>query len=241
MIRNSHGFVSILFMLFVIPLIALAATHALISYTSASKDLYRRQCIQWGLKAQYRLSDITDDIFKLNPLSSQLRFKLKTLQTALFAAISSGNSVLAAQLQIQIQQVQTQQLQLDQLQKQKIGQADLEISQLKQNYLFETKMALQKFDHSWALLLMTENNFSILKSPYLGVQPDSIGGLAPNYELSAIYKQQRIMAFEWQNRHQLWKKSNNGPSQKQSLRIICEITAVYENRKWIYQTRLDNL
>ncbi len=227
-------------MLFILPLLALATTHALISYTSASKDLYRSQCIQWGLKAQYRLSDITDDILKLNPLSTQLRLQLKILKASLIAAISSGNAALIAQIQSQIQQVQWQQQQLDLQQKQMMSQAELEISWLGHNYLRETKMALQKFDSSWVMLLMIQNHFRILRYPQLGLQPDSIGGLAPNYELSAQYRQQRIMAFEWQNKHQLWKKSDNLPNKKQSLRILCEISAAYENQRWVYKTRLGN-
>ena len=232
------GFASIMFLLMILPLLTLIIIFALINYQSASRDLFRKNCITEGLLLQKEVSEQIENLFKLNPESTLLRNKIKILKSELAVASAAGQAATVAQLMALLNFYIQKQLLLDAEQKQILIQAEARLYISENRFQKKIDQQLQDWNLIWTGLLKTYKKIKIIKKIDLGVQSDLVGGVAPNYELSLNYTYERSMDLIWQNEFYLWIKEPLELNSHTKSKISCVLSAEKVNQKWVYKGKM---
>jgi hypothetical protein len=244
-ILNYDGFFSLYFILFLSLLTSFMFSYGFIFYASQSKDTFRTACATNAVEIQKNLIRAEKSLFLLNIPSSLLRLKLIATYAALASTPAPYNAPLLAELHI----IQLEQKNLELLQ-QKIIQS----SQMQANFQYgkmiaQTNQNNSQINSHWSFYL---NIFSFIRAahaPQLSVQPDSIGGTAPNYELQADYQSTQRVELIWQNWFtisdvaQKFFNPKNFNNHNMTLRygFNCRIEPERTNNGWDIKIRMDKL
>lgn len=198
MIKTSNGFISISFLVLLPLLILLTSLYVFTQLTVHHSDQFNVYCLKDLRTLQKKITTATDQIVALNPYSTLLRQQITMVTLALATAVSTQNYPLIAEMTIQLNRLKTQQKQLDQVQRTLISKANLDI------LIFQQQMQkkIDSTNKQQLLKLKTITDYvqstKIIKYASLGLIPDSISGLAPNYKLSNSYIEEHRVVLFWQ-------------------------------------------
>ncbi len=192
---NEFGFLSLYFIFFLTLLTGFVFSFGFLFYASQSKDIFRTSCVTTAVDLQKKLIQAEKKLFLLNAPSTALRLQ----RTATLAALAATPPPYNAPLLVELKVIETAQIRLDAYQKKLILSAQtmataeydaLIVSANKNNYSLKNK---------WSAYLNIFSHISPAHSPIFSVRPDSIGGIAPNYELEHDYNAQQRLELIWQN------------------------------------------
>ena len=194
---SKNGFISLQLSLFLIIFISLYSTLAITHALFEMKDSARKTCIQQAFETESYILKSTRQLFNLNPASTFLRTQIKLNQVALAAALATGNEPAALALQESLNLLYKSQNALDQTQK-------TLISAIKNYIRFkQTQTKIQVYNQSidksryWNFLLESIVHFTTKTQINYPVQPDPIGGVAPNYEWASDAEKSLSLAYNW--------------------------------------------
>lgn len=194
---SKNGFISLQFSLFLTIFFSLYFTLVMTHALFEIKDSARKICIQESFETESYILQTTRLLFDLNPASTLLRTQIATQKVALAAAIASGNEPAALAIQNSLNLLYKSQNVLDQKQKSLIAAV--------KNYMrFSQVQILTKLynqseitSQHWNFILQSLVHFTEKNRTTYPVQPDPIGGVAPNYEWELDAEQQLTMAYNW--------------------------------------------
>lgn len=233
--KSENGFVSSFFVIILNVVLLLGFIYAFINFHITQKDYQRKICLIEFKEIQTSIVKSEESIFRLNSLSSLLRLRMTQLKMALAAAIAVSNYPVVAQINLQIAETYQKQVSLDQLQRSLMLRSQFQILQRISNLNQKIQSQLRKQTPVWNLLLYQSTSFSLKPIYSLPIQPDSIGGIAPNYELKPNYKQLQMLALNWNQSIQTKlgiKSSSKDYSQ-------CSLTAKKEGSFWTIEINPD--
>ncbi len=230
--KNSDGFISLFFLNFLGIIILLYFILTLTIAISNSKDKLRTECVQESYAFQKSILQSTRQLFNLNKVSTALRISINVTKAAIAVNLATMNLPAIPPLERTLQQLYQSQKNLDQIQKMIIKKIEIEI-QLKPT-LLTSKMYVHNYQNSKFLSSIIHFLFQIkiLNTPQLPIQPDSGGGIGPNYEwkpqaeglltLSYIWK----MHFMSRNQFQTFINTSN------NISIKCGAKPNLGEKKW---------
>lgn len=229
---NTRGFTSIIFLFFLSLTVFLVFSYAFISYVQKQKGIFKKFCYGDLAQIQKETVQYEKNLFRLNPLSSFYRTYLIALKANYAAAIASQNYPLASQLHLEIIETERKQEQLDVTQKKIISSAQLN---LKSNlntlkYNIESRTVLESF--IWLHILKQTQNYELSQNAIIAVQPDSIGGIAPNYELQNQYNQKQQLRLNLQISFKNKDDIKTIISTEQSFENNCNISFEKRDEEW---------
>lgn len=232
------GFFSIHFLFFLTLISTTLIAYSFIFYTQKQKDLFRKICYYDLAKTQKQLVQYEKQLFLLNPLSTALRLRLKILYVQLAAALAAQNALLVEKTKYEIEKVISQQKKLDQFQKALIQQAQLHIK----IQIELLQLQIQKSNHQekliWKYWVRENRNYHLKKNVIFAVEPDSIGGLAPNYELHNNYKALQELRLSLQLKFSNEHNQNLLPTQKE-YDFLCSISFSQQRNQWTLEINQD--
>ena len=230
--KTEHGFFSIQFLFFISLISVTLMSYGYVFYAQKQKDLFRKTCYFDLVDIQKSLIKAEKKLFLLNPESSALRLRLKILYLELASATAAQNFALVAKIGLDIQTTIALQKKLDLLQKLIIHTAESMAkfqlyklnSDLIRQYQLEKKL--------WVGLLQESRNFKLKLNPVLAVRPDSLGGLAPNYELANDY--QRLQRLQLSLQYQFSNRSESQTVLKtqQTYQFSCDVSFTRKDQIW---------
>lgn len=226
--KSQQGFVSSLFIAVLNVILLTGFIYAYINFYIQQKDYVRRICLYEFKEIQTLIVHSEERILKLNPLSTALRLRMTQLKLALAAAVATSNFSLIAQINIQIMQTYQQQQRLEELQRTLMLQANLNLRRQFLNMDSRISSHIRSQMPAWKHFLLLSTLFSLKPIHSLPLEPDSIGGTAPNYELKPNYSKLQMLALNWNQSIQTKlgiKSSFNNQTQ-------CSLTGKKEGSAW---------
>ena len=240
---NECGFFNLYFIFFLTLLMTFVFAFGFIFYASQSKDLFRTACATTAVEIQKNLIKSEKSLFLLNAPSTALRLQLFAVYALLAVTPPPQDLPLFAELEL----IETQQEQLDLLQKNIIRTAN---SLATVNYfqlISKANINAQVQKNRWSHYL---NIFTFVKPshlPKLAVRSDSLGGVAPNYELESEYRRQQGLELIWQNWFSISTtlqkifSPKNFVNQPVKIRygLVCRVEPERINNTWDLKISLD--
>jgi hypothetical protein len=239
--KSDAGFFSIQF-LFVVSLISVTLiTYGYVFYAQKQKDQFRKVCYFDLAEIQKNMVKAEKQLFLLNPESTALRFRLKILYLELAAATAAQNYALATKIGLDIESTLGLQKNLDILQKLMIQKAQQQALAQLIHLNRELIRAHQQEQRIWISLLQENRRYDLKLNPILAVRSDSIGGLAPNYELLDNYQRLQELRLSLQYEFTNRKESQNLLSTKQSFQFSCTVSFSKKDQLWDLKINQDKL
>lgn len=227
----EDGFVLISFALFLPLLCAFIFATSFVGYLIQHKTQIRSTCLLDARAIQKNLIQNQENLFRLNPLASALRVRLRLAYTELALAIAAENPIWIAEVQAKIFQIKTEQKKLDGLQQTLIQKGNLEA-------LTQTIDLQQKLDNIgqnlgsiWNFYLHSLTAITLIKAPKMAVIRDS-PDLAPIYELALDHQQQQRLVLNWQNRFKTKSSSQSFLKSENDVEWTCSVSAKKERMIW---------
>ncbi|MBC7752640.1 MAG: hypothetical protein H7Z71_00270 [Moraxellaceae bacterium] len=230
--QTEKGFFSVQFLFFISLISVTLMSYGYVFYAQKQKDLFRKTCYFDLADIQKNLVQSEKKLFLLNPESSALRLRLKILYLELAFATAAQNYALVTKIGLDIQTTVALQKKLDLVQKLIIYTADSSAkfqlyklnSDLIRQYQFEKKI--------WDSLLQEKRNFNLKLNPVLAVRPDSLGGLAPNYELSDDYQRLQRLQLNLQYQFSNRRQGQTVLKTQQSYQFSCDVSFTRKDQLW---------
>ena len=230
--NTQKGFFSIQFVFFISLISVTLMSYGYVFYAQKQKDLFRKTCYFDLVNIQKNLVQSEKKLFLLNTESSALRLRLKILYLGLASATAAQNYALVTKIGLDIQTTVALQKKLDILQKLIIYTADSSAkvqlhklnSDLVRQYQFEKKI--------WDSLLQEKRNFKLKLNPVLAVRPDSLGGLAPNYELSDDYQRLQRLQLNLQYQFSNLREGQTVLKTQQTYQFSCDVSFTRKDQIW---------
>lgn len=239
--KSEKGFFSVQFLFFVSLISVTLISYGYVFYAQKQKDQFRKVCYFDLVDIQKNMVASEKQLFLLNPESTALRIRLNILYIELAAATAAQNYPLAAKLTLDIEQTIGLQKKLDTLQKIIIQKANYstKLQLIKLNTELARAYELEK--RIWTSLVQENRRFYLKMNPVIAVQPDSMGGLAPNYELKANY--QRLQELELSLQYQFTNRNETQSvlKTKQSFQFSCSISFIKKDHEWNLKINQDKL
>ncbi len=230
--NHNKGFFSLHFVLFLLLVTAVVNGYALVFYAQQQKDLFRKTCFNDLPRIQTQLVRFEKQLFSLNPLSSILRQRLHTLKIQRVAAIASKNWPLAAKLTFDIQKTVHSQVRLDHVQKKIISTAT-QFLKTNMSLLVKNLSTSNNFQYLiWSYFVSAKNKYYLENNVQLAIQSDSIGGLAPNYELKSDYRRIQSLNLNLQHEYLNNKKFQTLLNTHQKHHFSCTVSFSRKGDEW---------
>lgn len=244
-INFPNGFFRVQFLFCIALVTSFVFAFSFIFYASQSKDQFRKACATTVVDVQKNIVKSEKILFSLNKISTAYRIQISLLQATLLVTPPSGIPVVVAQ----IKAVQQQQQILARLQANLITNANrfaaIEYLRLAQ----QTNNLNQQLISKWTNYLNIFSKISLGPIPRLAIRPDSIGGVAPNYEFDDVNIKQQNVALNWQNRFSVNERMQTlfapqaRSNQDMTIRygMNCSVGIERINSKWQLKINLDRL
>lgn len=230
--KNENGFVSFIFIWLILILLLVGYSYSAIHHQIILKGTYRKICLVEFKNIENMIVQYEKKLFSLNKFSTFLRLQITLTKTALAAATVSLNAPLVMQLTQQLNQLYQQQKMLDLTQKTLIQtantKANLSLNLTRQKFQNQTRA----LNRTWSWLLTSTHQWEMTRVIALPVQPDPVGGLAPNYELKTNYQDLQKLELSWQIMNRYKKSTQSLLPFSYSQQVNCSLTAKERNQKW---------
>ena len=239
--KSEAGFFSIQFLFFISLISVTLMSYGYVFYAQKQKDNFRKVCYFDLVDIQKDLVLAEKKLFLLNAESTALRLRLNILYINLAAATAAQNYPVAAQISLEIQNTINLQKQLDELQKLIIQTADhsAKIKLMKLNT--ELIKLHQKEKQIWISFVQENRHYNLKMNPRFAVKPDSIGGLAPNYELAENYQRLQELRLDLQYRFKNHDDSQKWLTTQQSFQFSCRVSFIKKDQRWDLKINQDKL
>lgn len=237
--KNQKGFFSLHAIFFLTLLTSAALSYGYISYAQKQKDLFRKVCYYDLADIQRLLIQSEKKLFSLNPESTALRLRLKILYLELAAAIAAQNAPAVAKINLEIKTTMQAQISLDKIQKALILEAQYFLRSKLAAMASELQIQQQHENALWQIFLLEQRKYHLKLNPKLAIQPDSIGGSAPNYELQIEYDTIQQLNLTLHSRF-----SNNSRNQihfktEKSFEHTCTVSFQKKENLWMLTINQD--
>lgn len=239
--KSEQGFFSIQFLFFVSLISVTLLSYGYVFYAQKQKDNFRKVCYFDLVEIQKGMVASEKQLFLLNPESTALRIRLNILYIELAAATAAQNYPLVTKLGIDIQNTLSLQKKLDRFQKIIIQKA---------NYIAKFQLIklntalLQVYEQEkriWMSLVQENRHYSLKLNPIFAVRPDSIGGIAPNYELQNNYQLLQELQLELQYQFTNQREGQSLLKVKQSFQFSCSVSFIKKDQRWDLKINQDKL
>ncbi len=239
--QSETGFFSIQFLFFISLISVVMISYGFIFYAQKQKDNFRKVCYFDLVDIQKNLVLAEKNLFLLNPESTALRLRLNILYVNLAAATAAQNYPVVAQLDLDIQNTINLQKKLDSLQKLIIQTANqtAKIQLIKLNT--ELLRLYQQEKRIWISLIQENRGYSLKMNPLFAVKSDSMGGLAPNYELADNYQSLQELKLDLQYQFTNQRDGQSLFPTKQKFQLSCRVSFTKKDQRWDLKINQDKL
>jgi hypothetical protein len=237
----ERGFFSIQFLFFVSLISVTLLSYGYVFYAQKQKDQFRKACYFDLVDIQKNMVASEKQLFLLNPESTVLRVRLNILYLELAAATAAQNYPLVAQLGLDIQNTISLQKKLDSLQKLIIQKANYTAQFQLMKLNTELLRAYQMEKRIWISLVQENRRYDLKLNPVIAVRPDSMGGLAPNYELQDHYQLLQELQLQLQYQFTNQRDGQSLLQTKQSFQLSCRVSFIKKDQRWDLKINQDKL
>lgn len=196
-------------------------------FVAQKKDYFQDICLRDLVELQKNTVRKEKNLFSLNPISTLLRTQINLSKQRLLAATASGNGPGIAAETAVLNELRLKQKSLDLFQKKLISQNKimLNISILKIKNKINYNEMREKL--AWNEVISYKSDLKLSNQTQIAIKADSIGGLAPNYELTENYKTLQMLVLKMQ-----FKYRTKLSSKYYSYNKKCEISFYQKGEKW---------
>lgn len=239
--KYEQGFFSIQFLFFVSLISVTLISYGYVFYAQKQKDQFRKACYFDLVDIQKSMVASEKQLFLLNPESTALRLRLNILYVELAAATAAQNYPLVAKLGLDIESTISLQKKLDALQKLIIKEANYTVKMQLIKLNTELLRAAVEEKRIWISLVQENRRYHMRMNPVVAVRPDSVGGLAPNYELQNQYQQLQELQLELQYQFTNQREGQSLVQTKQSFQFSCRVSFTKKDQRWDLKINQDKL
>ena len=195
--KNSDGFISLSFVFVLMTFLSLYITATFSIALSQHRDYVRSTCVNEATEIQSSALKNIRGLFALNPVSTTLRYNIKTTKVALALAVATMNFEAVPPLERQLNTLYEAQKNLDGAQQTLITKAKAELMTKHIALIEKLNRGQQEINTPWRFMLSISSYFTPRFTPILAIRPDSEGGVGPNYEWQPEAEKKQTLAYSW--------------------------------------------
>jgi len=237
--NTNFGFVNLNIILFFTIFLSLYFTISIAISLSEKKDSVRTICYESSIELQSHALTAHRKLFNLNSVSTGLRISIQTTQASIAAATAALQFELIPPLERMLDTLYKSQKVLDKTQKTLI-QTTINYIKLKQaETVFKMNKSSQTQNNTWAFLLDSFSNARINNKIDIPVQPDSIGGIGPNYEWKPNAEELLTVSYIWSSFFKTNERYQHYLNWGNKYSFICGIKPQLKGKEWELKTIVD--
>lgn len=238
-VRNTKGFIHFSVLAVLPILMAFYLTAALAVALSQQYDLARTKCVQKAYSLQEKILLSARKLFNLNKTSTVLRKSITATEAALLVAKASGQVQAIAPLEAQLTHLKLAQKSLDQVQKLLIYKMQTVLITGHVHNITSLNQQAHNLKKSWHKIITSAVTFKPQSQPRLAIQPDSIGGIGPNYEWHPKAYDLQELAYNWNMFFQTNNSFQTLLSWTKAFKMNCSTSPDVKDQLWTVKINVD--
>lgn len=229
---NTKGFINLntLFILPVFIILYLTGTFAIA--LSQTKDIAQTQCLTIAAETQGDVLTTVRKLFYLNKASTALRMSITATNVSIAAAAVALQFHLLPPLRNTLKTLEALQKTLDTTQKAIIMVAKAQLYAGHMKLVFSVNKQMYEQHQTWAKFIQLMAFIRPTNQPALAIQPDSKGGVAPNYEWQKDAERLQTLSYSWMLFFTTVEKFQNYLNWTNRIKVDCAVSPVVTGEEW---------